>query len=38
MPEDRMKGRGEKLAYPEAVMLTDPIDPEFKGEVYFSNH
>ncbi|KAL8172018.1 hypothetical protein V2J09_023822 [Rumex salicifolius] len=33
LPEDRMKGRGERLAYPEAVILTNPIDPEFKGEV-----
>ncbi|XP_027769376.1 probable rhamnogalacturonate lyase B isoform X2 [Solanum pennellii] len=31
--EDRLPGRGEPLAYPEAVLLVDPIEPEFKGEV-----
>ncbi|KAI3978616.1 hypothetical protein MKX01_015791 [Papaver californicum] len=30
-PEDRKSGH--PLAYPEAVLLTDPIDPLFKGEV-----
>ncbi|KAL8141244.1 hypothetical protein V2J09_007265 [Rumex salicifolius] len=33
LPEDRMKGRGQELAYPEAVKLINPIDAEFKGEV-----
>ncbi|KAL9234732.1 hypothetical protein vseg_009567 [Gypsophila vaccaria] len=33
VPEDRMKPRGEELAYPEAVLLVDPIDPTLKGEV-----
>ncbi|WCJ35666.1 Rhamnogalacturonate lyase family protein [Euphorbia peplus] len=32
-PDDRLKGRGEVLAYPEAVLLVDPIKPQFKGEV-----
>lgn len=32
--EDRLPGRGEPLAYPEAVLLVDPIEPEFKGEVF----
>lgn len=32
-PDDRLPGRGEQLAYPEAVRLVDPIEPEFKGEV-----
>ncbi|KAJ4963498.1 hypothetical protein NE237_023437 [Protea cynaroides] len=31
MPEDRETS--EPLAYPEAVILTHPIDPELKGEV-----
>ncbi|XP_065863348.1 rhamnogalacturonate lyase B-like [Euphorbia lathyris] len=31
MPEDRTTG--QPLAYPEAVLLTNPIDPKFKGEV-----
>ncbi|KAL5559923.1 hypothetical protein UlMin_036134 [Ulmus minor] len=33
LPEDRLPPRGEALAYPEAVHLVDPIEPEFKGEV-----
>ncbi|KAM7514480.1 hypothetical protein LguiA_004063 [Lonicera macranthoides] len=32
-PDDRLPGRGEELAYPEAVLLVNPIEPEFKGEV-----
>lgn len=32
--EDRLPGRGEPLAYPEAVLLVDPVEPEFKGEVF----
>ncbi|KDP41510.1 hypothetical protein JCGZ_15917 [Jatropha curcas] len=32
-PDDRLVGRGQALAYPEAVMLVNPIEPEFKGEV-----
>ena len=33
VPEDRMKPRAEELAYPEAMLLLDPTDPKFKGEV-----
>lgn len=35
LPDDRMPGRCEKLAYAEAVLLTNPIEPELKGEVLF---
>ncbi|KAF3327218.1 putative rhamnogalacturonate lyase B isoform X1 [Carex littledalei] len=30
---DRQQPRGEQLAYKEAVLLTDPIETELKGEV-----
>ncbi|KAF5818654.1 putative rhamnogalacturonan endolyase [Helianthus annuus] len=33
LPDDRLSGRGEQLAYPEAVLLVDPIESHFKGEV-----
>ncbi|XP_065872226.1 probable rhamnogalacturonate lyase B isoform X2 [Euphorbia lathyris] len=33
LPDDRLEGRGEVLAYPEAVLLLNPIEPQFKGEV-----
>lgn len=33
LPDDRLPGRGQALAYPEAVLLVDPVEPEFKGEV-----
>lgn len=33
LPDDRLPPRGQRLAYPEAVLLVDPIEPEFKGEV-----
>ncbi|KAK9090224.1 hypothetical protein Sjap_023401 [Stephania japonica] len=33
LPDDRSAGRGQALAYPEAVLLTDPVEPEFKGQV-----
>ncbi|VVA90661.1 unnamed protein product [Arabis nemorensis] len=33
LPEDRTPPRGKPLAYPEAVQLLDPFEPEFKGEV-----
>lgn len=33
MPEDRIPPRGRPLAYPEAVLLVDPIDSSLKGEV-----
>lgn len=36
VPEDRMKPRGQELAYPEAVLLVDPTDAKFKGEVTIS--
>ncbi|KAI5403055.1 probable rhamnogalacturonate lyase B isoform X2 [Lathyrus oleraceus] len=31
--DDRLPERGEVLAYPEAVRLVNPVEPEFKGEV-----
>ncbi|KAH0989070.1 hypothetical protein GBA52_000553 [Prunus armeniaca] len=33
LPDDRMAERGQPLAYPEAVLLVNPVEPEFKGEV-----
>lgn len=33
LPDDRLPGRGEALAFPEAVLLVNPVEPEFKGEV-----
>ncbi|XP_020530602.1 probable rhamnogalacturonate lyase B isoform X1 [Amborella trichopoda] len=33
MPDDRLPPRGQPLAYPEAVLLVDPINPDLKGEV-----
>ncbi|KAL7208113.1 hypothetical protein ACSBR1_029968 [Camellia fascicularis] len=33
LPDDRLPGRGEELAYPEAVLLVNPVEPQFKGEV-----
>uniref|UniRef100_A0A804HSV4 rhamnogalacturonan endolyase n=1 Tax=Musa acuminata subsp. malaccensis TaxID=214687 RepID=A0A804HSV4_MUSAM len=33
MPDDRGEGRSEKLGYPEAVRLTDPINATLRGEV-----
>ncbi|KAJ8762543.1 hypothetical protein K2173_007982 [Erythroxylum novogranatense] len=33
LPDDRETPRGQPLAYPEAVLLVNPIEPEFKGEV-----
>ncbi|CAN6720439.1 unnamed protein product [Malus baccata var. baccata] len=33
LPDDRSPDRSQALAYPEAVLLVDPIEPEFKGEV-----
>lgn len=33
MPDDRLPPRGQQLAYPEAVLLVDPINPKLKGEV-----
>ena len=33
MPTMRDRETGQILAYPEAVLLTRPINPEFRGEV-----
>ncbi|CAL9078378.1 unnamed protein product [Musa textilis] len=33
MPDDRMPDRSQQLAYPEAVLLTNPVNPDIKGEV-----
>ncbi|OIW14564.1 hypothetical protein TanjilG_14950 [Lupinus angustifolius] len=33
LPDDRLPSRGQALAYPEAVLLVNPVEPEFKGEV-----
>ncbi|XP_041017227.1 uncharacterized protein LOC121259642 isoform X2 [Juglans microcarpa x Juglans regia] len=33
LPEDRLADRGQALAYPEAVLLVNPVEPDFKGEV-----
>ncbi|XP_059460108.1 probable rhamnogalacturonate lyase B isoform X2 [Corylus avellana] len=33
LPDDRLPERGEALATPEAVLLVNPVEPEFKGEV-----
>ena len=34
LPDDRLPPRGQALAYPEAVLLVNPIEPELKGEVH----
>lgn len=33
VPEDRIPPKAEQLAYPEAMKLVDPQNPDFKGEV-----
>ncbi|KAI4321449.1 hypothetical protein MLD38_034829 [Melastoma candidum] len=33
LPDDRLPPRGQKLAYPEAVRLIKPVEPEFTGQV-----
>ncbi|CAK9186564.1 unnamed protein product [Ilex paraguariensis] len=33
LPDDRLPERGQPLAYPEAVLLVNPVEPEFQGEV-----
>ncbi|KAK9097008.1 hypothetical protein Sjap_022505 [Stephania japonica] len=33
MPDDRLPNRCQVLAYPEAVLMTNPINPDLKGEV-----
>ncbi|KAG6699249.1 hypothetical protein I3842_08G058300 [Carya illinoinensis] len=38
LPDDRLPERGEPLATPEAVLLVDPVEPEFKGEMFLSAH
>lgn len=35
LPDDRLPGRGQSLAYPEAVLLVNPVNPELRGEVSF---
>lgn len=35
LPDDRLPGRGEELVPPEAVLLVNPVEPQFKGEVLF---
>lgn len=37
MPCFRDRESGEPLAYPEAVLLTHPSNPQFQGEVVTSN-
>lgn len=34
MPSALDRKKGLKLAYPEAVLLTDPSNPNLKGEVH----
>ena len=36
LPDDRLPSRGKALVSPEAVLLVNPVEPEFKGEVPFS--
>ncbi|KAD4584674.1 hypothetical protein E3N88_22275 [Mikania micrantha] len=33
LPDDRLPNRGKPLASPEAVILENPVEPEFRGEV-----
>ncbi|KAK6277707.1 hypothetical protein POUND7_018030 [Theobroma cacao] len=33
LPDDRLPDRGQPLATPEAVLLVNPVEPEFRGEV-----
>lgn len=33
LPDDREPDRGQALDYPEAVLLINPVEPEFQGEV-----
>jgi rhamnogalacturonan endolyase len=33
LPDDRLPERSVALATPEAVLLVNPVEPEFKGEV-----
>ena len=34
LPDDREPDRCQVLDFPEAVLLTNPIEEEFKGEVF----
>ena len=33
LPDDRLSNRSEQLAYPEAVILVNPVEHQFKGQV-----
>ncbi|KAG4954869.1 hypothetical protein JHK87_040463 [Glycine soja] len=33
LPDDRLPGRGKELVPPEAVLLVNQVEPEFKGEM-----
>lgn len=33
LPDDRMPARCQRLAYAEAVLLSNPVEPELRGEV-----
>lgn len=33
LPDDRLPKRCKELAFPEAVLLVNPVEPEFTGEV-----
>ncbi|KAK3231102.1 hypothetical protein Dsin_002983 [Dipteronia sinensis] len=33
LPDDRLPPRGQPLAYPEAVLLVNPVESQLKGEV-----
>lgn len=33
LPDDRLPGRCQPLAYPEAVLLVNPKNPQLTGEV-----
>ena len=37
LPDDRLPGRCQTLAYPEAALLVNPKDPQLKGEVLIVN-
>ncbi|KAJ0086597.1 hypothetical protein Patl1_08700 [Pistacia atlantica] len=32
-PDDRLNNRSQALAYPEAILMGNPVEPEFSGEV-----
>ena len=33
LPDDRLAGRAQPLAFQEAVSLVNPVVPDFRGEV-----